>query len=889
MNLPDSGFRWRHLPLLVFLAACLTGASALAKSPERTLGNVPLVFLPNAKASDAGFHVAGRDKTIWFHESAVRFQLRDFAGRPTQLCGLSFVDSDPTTPEGVGRLKGTVSHFRGACEEWQVGLPTYSRLIYRNLWGGIDLIYYGEGQYLKYDFVVSPGADPSRIRLDYLGADSVRVTDEGELQINIGGDSLVDAAPIAYQTIDGKRVEVSVRYRVSERAGGVYQVTFDLGDFDSRYPLVIDPALLVYCGFIGGSFGSCGADVAVDAEGCAYVVGTTISSEAEGFPVQVGPDLTFNGDCDAFIAKVNAEGTGLVYCGYIGGADTDRGFSVGVDKRGAAYVVGSTSSSVAEGFPAIVGPDLTYNSAATGNADGFVARVSPDGTGLEYCGYIGGRLTDLVRAVDVDELGHAFLAGDTRSDEVTFPVAVGPDLSFNGLSGRDDGFVAKVRVDGTGLVYCGYIGSQEDDRIDDIAVDDWGRVYVVGSTEGSESDGFPVVFGPDLTRNLGDDGFIAAVAADGIDLEYCGFVGGDDHDEISGVAVDKDTGEAVIAGHTLSTESSFPVTVGPDLTYNGGRDLFVAKLVGSGAGYRYCGYVGGNFVEHMNSVRHGVAVDPAGNAYIVGTTASTSATLPVRGGPDLTLNSSGGDAFVARIDPGGTDVTLCGYLGGDDGESPTGIAVDDVGSIYVTGDTRSSESTFPLVVGPDLTKNNFGKAGEAFVAKIPNEFAAEAACLLGTVSAGGGVDRADVLWINGSAGNGATRIVSVDTSTPIDVAMSSPPGGPAVAAFALYVWIREPSEGTVTPHPFGLGNMCLPSVLSGGSPVPRFIWNNVGFEDLLGVPDFVSKPAPSVVLSRQGGAGRPITATFQGIIRDEASAATAKASLTNAIVLKAEP
>jgi hypothetical protein len=142
----------------------------------------------------------------------------------------------------------------------------------------------------------------------------------------------------------------------------------------------------------------------------------------------------------------------LISCGYIGGSSVDAGYAVAVDTAGSAYVTGSTTSTQAT-FPATVGPDLTHNS---GN-DVFVAKVTADGTALDYCGYIGGAGNEDGRGIAVDAAGNAYVTGGTNSNQASFPVIVGPDLTLNGYR---DAFVAKVNAAGTALDYCGYIGGQ---------------------------------------------------------------------------------------------------------------------------------------------------------------------------------------------------------------------------------------------------------------------------------------------------------------------------------------------------------------------------------------------------------------------------------------------
>ena len=175
---------------------------------------------------------------------------------------------------------------------------------------------------------------------------------------------------------------------------------------------MIDPAVLVYAGYLGGSGGDDGVGIAVDAAGNAYVTGVTQSTAAT-FPVIGGPDLTFNGgELDAFVAKVRADGTALLYAGYIGGNSFDAGVGIAVDSSGNAYVTGTTFSTEAT-FPVTVGPDLTYN----GNVDTFVAKVRADGTALLYAGYIGGIRDDYGHGIAVDSVGNAYITGNTSSTE----------------------------------------------------------------------------------------------------------------------------------------------------------------------------------------------------------------------------------------------------------------------------------------------------------------------------------------------------------------------------------------------------------------------------------------------------------------------------------------
>jgi hypothetical protein len=703
--------------LLAFLAlgapAWADNNATVAREATRTraaesFGKLPLYFVENRGQLDSrvAYYVQGSDKAIYFTNDGLTFALPGWALK------LDFVGARADArPEGQEPTEATFSYFKGRPSQWQAGLKTYSEIVYRDLWPGIDLVYAGTVHRMKYTFRVKPGADPDQIKLAWRGAPGVELNAAGELAVTTPRGGFTDERPVSWQVADGRQVEVATKYRLAANhktlkasSAGAAQAAvaygFEVGDYDRSRELVIDPAVLVYAGFLGGSGNDSGTGIAVDSAGNAYVTGSTDSNGT--FPVTVGPDPTFNGGfSDAFVAKVNAAGTALVYAGFLGGSGDDSGSGIAVDGAGRAYVTGNTQSDETS-FPVTVGPDLTFN----GVIDAFVARVNAAGTALEYCGYIGGATSDKGNAIAVDSAGNAYVTGLTGSNEASFPVTVGPDLTFHG---GGDAFVAKVNASGTALLYAGYIGGTGEDEGTSIAVDGAGNAYVTGFTESDETS-FPVTVGPDLTFNGTRDGFVAKVNASGTALGYCGYIGGSGFDSGSGIAVDS-AGNAYVTGVTESDETSFPVTAGPDLTFNGGfLDAFVAKVNAAGTALVYAGYIGGSDLDFGI----GIAVDGAGNAYVTGTTASDQTSFPVTSGPDLTFNGSQ-DAFVAKIAANGTALTYAGYIGGSGNDVGRGIAVDSAGNAYVTGDTDSDQTSFPVTSGPDLT---FNGGTDAFVAKI---------------------------------------------------------------------------------------------------------------------------------------------------------------------------
>ena len=632
---------------------------------QEAYGKLPLYFIENKGQVDSrvAFYVQGGDTTLYFTPAGVTFGLTGEQGCGGGSCfekglagpqpigrwavKLNFVGADPKVLlKGDQPASAKISYFKGPKEDWKTGLATYVRLTYPDLWPGIDLVYEGDSGRLKGTFVVKPGADPSRIQLAYEGAKKITLTKEGRIHVETPVGDFSEEAPVSYQEIGDRKVDVQTAYALISPKEGVARRVSNAGErqvyqfrvwaYDTKKPLIIDPVTLIYAGYIGGSGNDTGIGIAVDGAGAAYVTGDTISSEAT-FPALGGPDLTFNGSTDAFVAKVTPTGSGLAYVGYIGGSNGDQGLGIAVDGAGAAYVTGSTGSPE-NSFPVLGGPDLTYNG---GFLDAFVAKVAPDGTVLIYSGYIGGDSGDFGNGIAVDGAGAAYVTGQTKSSEATFPVVGGPDLTYNG--GLYDAFVAKVTLTGSGLSYAGYIGGSSDDYGYGIAVDGAGAAYVTGDTKSSEAS-FPVLVGPDLTQNGFADAFVAKVTPTGSGLSYAGYIGGAGGDGGTGIAADG-AGTAYVTGPTGSSEASFPVLVGPDLTFNGSTDAFVAKVTPTGSGLSYAGYIGGSGIDFGN----GIAVDGADAAYVTGFADSSEASFPVLGGSDLTYNGGLYDAFVAKV------------------------------------------------------------------------------------------------------------------------------------------------------------------------------------------------------------------------------------------------
>jgi hypothetical protein len=568
---------------------------------------------------------------------------------------------------------------------WHSNIPNYGRVEARGVYPGVDLIYHGQQQQLEYDFVVAPGADPGVIRLAIQGADSLTLDAQGNLVLSTAVGDLVQRAPVLYQQVDGVTRAVAGGYVVD----GASRVGFSVGAYDRSRPLVIDP-VLSYSTFLGGGSGQAHGDgIAVNSAGDAYVTGDTYSPD---FPTVNALQPTFGGDIDAFVAKLTADGSGLVYLTYLGGSGREYGNSIALDSAGDAYVTGYTYS---PDFPTVKALQTTLG----GDVDAFVAKLRPDGSALVFSTYLGGSDEEFGNGIAVDSVGDAYVTGSTTSTD--FPTVRALRPNFGG--GVTDGFVAKLRPDGSALVFSTYLGGSDYDVGRSIAVDAGGNAYVTGQTGSPD---FPTANALQPNYAGRSDGFVAKLRSDGSALVFSTYLGGSDIDLSAGIAVDA-AGNAYVTGGTLSHDFPMANALQPDP--RGIGDVFVAKLRPDGSALVFSTYLGGS----GGDLGLGVAVDASGNAYVTGYTASYD--FPTADALQPNYRAGGNDGFVAELRPDGSALLLSTYLGGSDWDSSASIAVDGVGDAYITGSTASHDfPTTALALQPTYGSSFY----QAFVSKI---------------------------------------------------------------------------------------------------------------------------------------------------------------------------
>jgi hypothetical protein len=588
------------------------------------------------------------------------------AGTRSDVLTMQLLGSNPAAQStGLNRLPGVSNYFIGDDPaQWHTNVPNYAKVAYQNVYPGVTLVYYGNNQqHLEYDFVLAPGANPSVIQLSFQGTQGMRLDPQGNLVLETSGGDVVEQAPVVYQTINGARQAVVGQYVLEENG----QVGFRVGAYDPTRPLVIDPTYaLVYSTYLGGAGGSNGRAIAVDSAGNAYVTGwagngmpmqnafqrygggvldafvtklnpsgtgliystylggksddaaTGIAVDSSGNAYITGNTASTNfptmnafqprnhggyNGWDAFVAKLNASGSGLLYSTYLGGSadETDNYFAIAADNSGNAYVSGYTPST---DFPTTPG---AYQTTFTGGDDGFVTKLNTTLAGsasLVYSTYLG---SFGVNSIAVNSQGNAYVA----------------ESVYGGTS------VTQLKSDFSGLVYSSQ--AFPGGGINAVAVDAYGYAYAAGYS--------------------GRQVFVTKLDLAGAPLYSFSFGGdGGDGDYGNAIAVDN-AGHAYVTGETSSP--TFPTVNAFQPAFGGNADAFVTEIdstqVGS-ASLVYSSYLGGSNGDEG----HGIAIDSGGNAYVTGITYSRDfPTTPGAYQSQFPVKSKNGgvSAFVTKIDP----------------------------------------------------------------------------------------------------------------------------------------------------------------------------------------------------------------------------------------------
>lgn len=654
-----------------------------------------VAFMPNRGQFDprVEYFAQTGDSRVFFLADKIVF---DFAGplsedgRLHERAAVAMLfdggDSDGA-PKGVDPCEGVVNFYIGNDPaNWKSAVSTYQKLLYQEVWPGIDLLVGSDGRELKFNWIVRPDGDPNKIILRYLGADALEVDHEGNLLVRHALGTMKDAFPMAFQERENEKSEVECAFLLGPSED--MSVGFQVGPYDKALPLCIDPAVS-FTTFLGGTDFDIIYGLTVDSQGNAYYVGQTVSSD---FPVTPGAyQGALAGSANAFVTKMASDGTSLIYSTYLGGDGVDSGLAIVNDPSGAAYLTGSTTSTT---FPT----QGAYQGALAGTQDAFVTKLSPNGGALIFSTYLGGATGDTTgRGIAINMFGQTYVAGETSSS--SFPTSGGYSNTYNG--GASDGFVSLLSSGGGSLLASTFLGGALEDVIYGLAVDHAGYVCVAGKTYSSD---FPTTTGAYQTSLTGAyNAVVTKLVEDLSDLSYSTYLGGTAVGSASALAVDSDN-QVCVVGITYSND--FPTTPGAYQTVFGGvYDAFVTKFSVDGGSLVFSTYLGGTDADSANSV----AIDSSGHIWVAGDTSSADfPTTPLVISSSLTGTE---DWFVSMLSEDATELLVSYYRGGGTTQQAKGIEVSQQGAVYVAGGTSSSD--FPVTVGAYQTTYGGGTSDGA--------------------------------------------------------------------------------------------------------------------------------------------------------------------------------
>ena len=713
-----------------------------------------------AEASPARDTTAARDRSrdVRSTDLGRRAHTPAASARRSAAMRLKFEGANPNPElEGLDPMPGRVNYFLGNDPtKWRTSIPTYARVRYREVWPGVDVVYYGRGGAIEYDLIVAAGANPGVIRLGVEGA-GAELQRNGDVALKTAiGDLRLCRLRLYQDGPGGARRAVGGRFAILPGRGAAQTIAVQVAGYDRSRPLMIDPQI-VYSTYLGGSGGTSPAAlsngdqataIGLDPLDNVYLTGFAFSTD---FPTTIGPtDPGLLNDTQvAFVAKLNPALSGaasLIYSTYLGGSgntlnqglDGDQANGIAVDDFGDAFVTGFTFS---DNFPITTGALQSknpHNSASTDAA--FVSELDATGA-LIYSTYLGGSNNTEAERIALPPnctTCDAYVAGFTDSGD--FPVVNGFQTRLAGVNGV--GFVAVLNSGGNALTYSTFLGGSGSsgggyDSAMGIAVDGSGDAYVAGFTSSSN---FPATTGAFQTTNHAfaakeETGFVTKLdpaASGNASMVYSTYLGGrgaahNPGDACYDITLDS-AGDAFVTG--VATSPDFPVHNAYQAVNraaaSGGMNAFVTELAPGGSSLLYSTLLGGSGGPFgaLGETGSDIAVDSSGDIYVTGTAASTD--FPTSPGACQTSNrttTESFNAFVSELNPAasaaGAQLVFSTYFGGSFSDAGNGIRVDSSGKIYVAGYASSPDMPTTLGSALQVSKKANGKEqADAFLVEM---------------------------------------------------------------------------------------------------------------------------------------------------------------------------
>ena len=636
---------------------------------------------------DIYFTYSGDNINFAFCKSSVLVKISKSLGENTTQSStfkIIFENSNIVIPIGKEELNHKSNYFiSNDSSKWKSNVPNFEKVIYKNLYDRIDLIYYFNENGLKYDWIVKPYAEPNQIEERFEGINFLKIDSKGRLIIRTKTSEIIEEKPFSYQKIDDKLTKVETNFKLTGNT-----LSYEISDYATTHDLVIDP--LIFSTFIGGNKRDSSYDIVLDSENNIYITGSTNSVN---FPTTSGCfDETYNNDTDVFVIKLNSYGTEIIYSTFIGGGVDyytqktwdDYGYDIVLDSENNVYVTGYTTSF---NFPTTPG---CYDDTLCASTDPlmplycdiFLIKLNWNGFSLLYSTYIGESDDDYGTNILLDNNNNPTIIGYTYSSD--FPTTPGCfDDAFDG--GDYDIFALKMNSNGTDLLYSTFIGGKFWEDVGGIQIDANNNIYIAGSTSSSDFPTTPNCFESNYNGGYSDV-FVLKLNWNCSDLLYSTFIGGSDKDCCFDIALDYKN-NSYITGYTFS--SNFPVKFPYESIYYNRSDAFVSKLNSEGTDLFYSTYLGGDDID----VGRRIVIDSENNAYIAGYTLSSDyPTTPITC-YDYSPNG-GNDIFISMLNNTGTSLDYSTLFGGNNNDYVRGLNIDSDYNISISGYTSSQD--FPI-------------------------------------------------------------------------------------------------------------------------------------------------------------------------------------------------
>ncbi|MBP9686540.1 MAG: hypothetical protein KBD66_01940 [Candidatus Doudnabacteria bacterium] len=593
--------------------------------------------------------------------------------------------AEPTASEPVD---ADISSFVGSNpDNWHTDLSAFRTVHAGEVWPGVSVLYRATGTNIEKIFTIAPGSDSAHIAIEIRGG-TLSINSQGELVITTPAGNVTFTSPVAFQDIDGTRVTVPAAYQLL--SGSAY--TFTVGEYDSHYPLVIDPLLAGT--YVGGTSSDELTGFAVAVGGDVYVSGYTFNAL---FPVTSGAYSTVyrGGLTDMYIARLSADLSTLKSATFIGGTGIEgTSTSLALDQDGNLFA----STNIAAGttdFPITAGAyDTSYN----GNTETALLKFSPDLSTLIASTFIGSAGNDNGFGMVVAEDGSVY-RGIVTSTAGLETSGGAYDATWNG---GEDVYVIRISSDLTTFLDGTYLGGTANDHVTGnrgMLLDEDGSVLLVG---GTSSAGFPTTAGVyDTSHNGSYDIFVSRLSADLGTLLTSTLVGGSGDDDYYPYETLAKAADGTLYIASLTGSANFPVTDGS--VYSAGADIAVFSLSSDFTTIGAARYIGGS----GNELNYGIYVSPAGEVYVSGY--AYSANFPTTAGAYQTVHGGLYDGYISKLSASlGTIAST--FFGGTAGDAISHVRVLDSGILLAAGYSGGLATALPAG-GYDATMNGLAFDG----------------------------------------------------------------------------------------------------------------------------------------------------------------------------------